>query len=429
MEKDTLYRIWLAEALGAASRDYRVLLDSGLTPQDLYAADDAAVGAMEGIGARARMRLCDKSLEEAYRILQYCTGHDIDVLHVGLPGYPESLAAIDTPPVVLYCRGTMPNLNEKLAIAVVGTRNVSSYGMRTSYSLSYDLARAGAVVVSGMARGTDGIAACGAMEAGGSTVAVLGCGIDIVYPAEHRKLEEAVVKHGAVITEYAPGTGARSWQFPQRNRIISGLAQGTLVIEASAKSGSLLTAAAASEQGRRVFAVPANLDNPAAVGTNELLRDGATLVLTAEDVLSAFPKAAGISVQPNGSARSTFSTAYLEKYGVKPSTDETDAASAATSVRVRLSSKAERDKGRPNPRPEIDRVDAPPPAVKPVTPEPDDLTEIEKQVLSAFPVDAAVTLDAVNLPGIGIGEIIAALTMLEIRGLISALPGGLYLRT
>jgi DNA processing protein len=204
-------------------------------------------------------------------------------------GFPPLLRAIHDPPSGLFLRGTGdPDLLAQPSVAVVGARACSAYGTQVARSLGRELAAAGLVVVSGMARGIDGEAHRGALEAGGATVAVLGCGIDRDYPAAHSSLARGIQEAGLIVSEYAPGVEPAPWRFPARNRIIAGLAQATVVVEARERSGALITADLALEEGREVFAVPGEITSALSGGTNGLLRLGATPVTTALDVLERF---------------------------------------------------------------------------------------------------------------------------------------------
>jgi DNA processing protein len=205
------------------------------------------------------------------------------------PAFPSALGAIFDPPPGLFLRGEAPlELFERPAVAIVGARACSSYGSHVARMLGRELAAAGLVVVSGMARGVDGEAHRGALEASGQTVAVLGCGVDRDYPAGHAELARRICRDGLVVSEYAPGVEPAPWRFPARNRIIAGLAQATVVIEAREKSGALITADLAVEEGREVFAVPGEITSALSDGTNALLRLGAAAATSAADVLEAF---------------------------------------------------------------------------------------------------------------------------------------------
>jgi DNA processing protein len=203
--------------------------------------------------------------------------------------FPKSLGAIFDPPLGLFVRGdSPPRLLDAPSVAVVGARACSPYGAHVARSLGRELAGAGLTVVSGLARGIDGEAHRGALEAGGKTVAVLGCGIDRDYPAAHAELARRVAASGLIVSEYAPGVEPAPWRFPARNRIIAGLAQATVVVEARERSGALITADLALEEGREVFAVPGEVTSALSDGTNRLLRQGATPLTSASDVLESF---------------------------------------------------------------------------------------------------------------------------------------------
>ncbi|HYB95363.1 MAG TPA: DNA-processing protein DprA [Vicinamibacterales bacterium] len=223
-------------------------------------------------------------------------------VHLGHSPYPQLLAQIADPPACLWTRGDQSAWSE-ICVAVIGARNASNEGLIAAREIAADLARAGVVVVSGLARGIDSAAHRGALDGGGRTIAVLGTGIDRVYPAEHDRLTEEIAARGLLVTEFAPGSPPDEWHFPRRNRIISGLSKAVVVVEAREKSGSLITARLAADQGREVMAVPGTIVGGRNRGGNALLRDGAKLVESAVDILqelgleprSAFgvPRAAG----------------------------------------------------------------------------------------------------------------------------------------
>jgi DNA processing protein len=202
--------------------------------------------------------------------------------------YPELLRHLPDPPLALFYRGN-PALLQKTAVAMVGSRRASAYGLNAARHLAAQLAAAGVAVVSGLARGIDGAAHTATLDAGGDTIAVLGTGIDVVYPRSHRKLFDAIAERGLIVTELAPGMPPVSANFPVRNRIISGLAMATVIVEATGRSGSLITARMAAEQGRNVCAVPGTIFAPGAEGTNRLIQYGAKLVHDVNDILEELP--------------------------------------------------------------------------------------------------------------------------------------------
>jgi DNA processing protein len=214
----------------------------------------------------------------------------VAILTLAAPDYPAPLRWIPDPPLVLYVRGTLVP-EDHLALAVIGSRQPSNYGKLMVQRLSTELARYGFTVVSGLARGIDSLAHQSALQAGGRTIAVLGSGLDRMYPPEHGRLGNAISAQGAVLSEFPCATKPDRWNFPRRNRIISGLTLGTLVVEASDKSGSLHTARHAAEQGREVFAVPGRADTPTSRGTHMLIKQGAKLVEGIDDILDELPEA------------------------------------------------------------------------------------------------------------------------------------------
>ena len=210
---------------------------------------------------------------------------EVSVLTWGDSGFPPLLRQIPSPPILLYVRGSLETIDQ-LAVAIVGTRNATSYGRSVTRRLASDLAANGVTVVSGLARGIDAEAHRAALEAGGRTLAVFGCGLDIVYPAEHRRLADAVTESGALISEYPLGRKPAAEQFPVRNRLISGLSLGVVITESRERSGALITAEFAGQQGRDVFAVPGSILTQSSVGPHRLIQDGAKLVASVDDILS-----------------------------------------------------------------------------------------------------------------------------------------------
>ena len=258
------------------------------TPEDVFYADPGEILLTEGITRAEAAILENHSLETADRILTDCQRLGLRILTIQDAEYPDRLKNIYDPPCLLYVKGRLPVFDETVTVAVVGTRDCTPYGIQCAEKLSYGLTNGGAIVVSGLAKGIDAAASRGALRAGGMTVGVLGNGIDVHYPAESRYLYEDVAAAGALISEYPPGTEPAKQHFPARNRIISGLSLATLVVEAPEKSGALITAETANEQGRDVFAVPGPIDAPASVGCNRLIRDGAGLVSDAWDILEQY---------------------------------------------------------------------------------------------------------------------------------------------
>jgi DNA processing protein len=225
---------------------------------------------------------------QADRELDLINQHNCKIITIDDENYPASLKAIYDPPPILYVKGNLLP-DDSHAISVVGTRNATTYGIKVAELLSGQLASRGITIVSGMAHGIDTFAHNGALNAKGRTIAVMGCGLDIVYPAENSSLFEKIVSSGAVISEFSMGTKPHRGMFPRRNRVISGISLGTLVVEASKQSGAMITVDCALEQGREVFAVPGQIFSDTSKGTNELIKQGAKLVDSVEDILNELP--------------------------------------------------------------------------------------------------------------------------------------------
>ncbi|MBC7189455.1 DNA-protecting protein DprA [Candidatus Aerophobetes bacterium] len=228
-----------------------------------------------------KRNILEGSLQREKKVIERL---NVEILPLTSPLYPERLRSITAPPLVLYIRGRLKK-EDSLAVAIVGTRRATSYGKVAARKLARELAREGVTVVSGMARGIDTCAHEGALEEGGRTIAVLGCGVDVVYPPENSSLMEEIIKNGAVVSEFCPGTKPYAGNFPRRNRIISGLSMGVVVVEAPLKSGALITVEFALEQGKEVFAVPGHITSPYSEGTNRLIKEGAKVVQEVEDIL------------------------------------------------------------------------------------------------------------------------------------------------
>jgi DNA processing protein len=261
------------------------LLSLFKTPERIFGADIDNLLSLEGIGInRARNIKGFSHWDIVDDQIKVSKNAGMTIVNLHDPSYPEMLREIEGAPIVLYTKGDIQQ-QDKYAVAIVGSRKPSLYGASVAESIAGELASMGFTVVSGMARGIDSISHKGALRAGGRTFAVLGSGLDIPYPSENRGLMDKIEGCGCVISEFPPGTPPDKENFPRRNRIISGLSLGILVIEATSDSGSLITAGYALEQGREVFAVPGNITSPVSEGTNELIKRGAILTRKADDVM------------------------------------------------------------------------------------------------------------------------------------------------
>jgi len=224
------------------------------------------------------------SVNSVRQALLDCERHGIEIVSWQQPDYPEALRHIHDAPLVLFARGDVRLLSYE-QIGIIGSRNATPAGLDHARRFAAELSNRNLLVTSGLALGVDGAAHAGALDAGHATIAVIGCGLDRIYPNQHRRLGERVIEEGLMVSEYPPGTPARAAHFPQRNRIISGLSRGILVVEAGLKSGSLITARMALEQGREVFAIPGSIHSPVARGCHHLIKQGARLVDTVDDIL------------------------------------------------------------------------------------------------------------------------------------------------
>lgn len=283
-----IHWIWLAELRGISLAQKHSLLQTFRDPEELYNGCPESYMQTEQLDPKTLQALSNKDLTAARRILATCEEKRIGIISYYDGVYPSRLKNIHQPPLVLYYVGALPNWESRPVIGVVGTRSASPYGMKTGERLGYQLARCGALVVSGGAAGIDAQALSGALASGRPAVAVLGFGADVVYPAKNRDLFQLLIRKGCLLTEYSPGTPPSAWNFPQRNRIISGLSSGVLVVEAPEKSGAMVTARCAADQGRDLFAVPGNVDMPNCAGSNQLLRERATAVLSGWDVVREY---------------------------------------------------------------------------------------------------------------------------------------------
>lgn len=377
-------RDWLALALvpGVGTTLFVRLLARFHTPREVLSASEAALEEVVGPKLAQRIRnyreVVDVAAQE--RLLeQYGTR----LLTMEDSPYPASLAEIYDPPLVLFTRGELREAHQ-YAVAIVGTRTPSPYGHRIAQRLGRELAARGITVVSGLASGTDTAAHQGALEAGGQTIAVLGCGVDIVYPAENAGLMHEIIQHGCVLSSFFMGVKPSKGHFPFRNRIISGLSLGTIVVEAPPGSGALITARFAVEQGREVFAVPGHIGDRNSQGPHSLLREGAKLVETVEDVLVELDLPPALRVKPDpAAAEPPVSSAYLP--GV-------DAAPKRTA----------------------------PPVPQPPAPA---LSEVERDVLASLSSNGSFVDEIALACRIPVSEALGTLTMLELKGLARQFSG------
>lgn len=281
---------WLALCLtpGLGNTLVKRLLGAFGDPKDIFKAGFSELCSVEGVRRSVASEILkNRFVLEAERELKRVEKGNVRIITFSDPSYPKLLREIDSPPMVLYARGKELPL-DKTFVAMVGSRNPTRYGIKVAQKIGIGLARRGAGVASGLARGIDSASHMGCLKGGGFTIAVLGTGIDRIYPAMNKRLSEDIAESGTIISEFPMGTPPEPRNFPIRNRVISGLSRGVAVVEATKKSGSLITASCALDQGREVFAVPGSVDSFKSTGTHFLIKQGAKLVENAEDILEEF---------------------------------------------------------------------------------------------------------------------------------------------
>lgn len=407
-----IHWIWLATRPHMNDRNKLSVLQHFGDPEDVYFADPESYASVEDITATIAEALQDKDLHEAGEILRTCMDLGIHICTFQDGAYPGRLKNIADPPMVLYYKGYLPDLDGSPVIAVVGTRKASVYGLNVSKRMGGQLARCGGIVVSGMAAGIDGSAISGALTAGGSAVGVLGCGVDVVYPVSNRSLYADMERHGCLISEFPPGTPPHKWNFPKRNRIMSGLANGVLVVEAPERSGALITARQAADQGRDVFVVPGNVDVPTCAGSNALLRDGAITARNGWDViseyLSLYPdriRKDNTSIQPAGFTDDIFPKEKQEqKVAQKPKRMGKGNHSDKINKEIPI------DKGNDKPYYERQAAFA-------------ELSEPEQKLAQLLTDGELLVDDLIAKSGMPTGEVLSLLTLLEIQNVVVRKPG------
>lgn len=280
------YWLWLASIDGLGSIRKQKLLDKFQNnPERIYKATEKELSYVEGIGAKLSKKIfITKDIELILRMEKYMQINQIKQLNIYDDKYPENLKNIYDPPITLFYKGNIDLLITK-CISVVGSRNATKYGLDTSYQIGKDCAISNFTVVSGMARGIDTMAHKGALNKSGNTIAVVGCGLDRVYPVENDYLFKEIASKGLIVSEYVVGTKIQPGNFPARNRIISGISDDLIVVEATEKSGALITVDYALEQGKNVYVVPGNINSYKSKGTNELIKNGAFVYTSIKDIV------------------------------------------------------------------------------------------------------------------------------------------------
>ncbi len=408
--------IWFASRPGLSDRAKAALMEHFSDPEEIYYADGGAFDHLDFLTKEGRESLLDKNLIPSEEILETCSREKLHILTYRDAGYCARLKNISDPPMVLYYKGRLPDWDASPVIGIVGTRKASAYGLTAAKRMGYQIGRCGGIVVSGMAFGIDGMAMSGALTAGQTVVGVLGCGADMVYPLSNKALFADTEQYGCILSEFAPGTPPMKYNFPKRNRIISGLSNGVLVVEAPERSGALITARQALEQGRDVFAVPGNIDMPGFAGSNALLRDGAMLVSSGWDVVSEYE-----ALYPDKIRKDTghvHLTAYPEEVEqVAKAADKPLAKVAQKAVlpKAKLPREEKADKKTVDKAMEAPYSDGNKPKPK--------LSPEEQSIVDALQNGERLVDDVIAETGLTTGKLLASLTMLELKGILRRLPG------
>ncbi|MDD4699018.1 MAG: DNA-processing protein DprA [Oscillospiraceae bacterium] len=390
------YWIWLQLVLGFSSIKLPYIINHFGNAKTFYEASESDKIRYSFLNENEIKRLHSVPRKYVNDIINECNESNINIITPDSPLYPQRVLNIDNPPAVLYCKGEMPKIDSEVVVTIVGPRKPSEFGKRYGFKVSYSLALAGCIIVSGGAIGIDSMAHYGAIESGGKTVAVLGCGINNNYLLANENLREKISCNGCLLSEYPPQMNASKYSFPQRNRLLSALGLCTVVIEAGEKSGTLITANCAAEQGRDVFVVPGNPSSPQYKGSNKLINDGAKLLLSPATVLEEYIDKFNINYDENLDTEAQ-SDNLVEKY-------------LSNTVPLRKEQKQETKVIEELKKQELD----------------ESLSETAATIYKSILKKHFSAEDIISQTGIDLELVILAITELEINGLARALPGGMY---
>lgn len=403
-----IHWLWYATLPGISDKEKIELLQHFQDPEDLFFAEEHTLAQIENLTPEGIQILCSRDLTKAREVLRECTDKQIEILTYADAAYPVRLKSLSDPPLVLYYKGRLPAFDALPLIGVVGTRKASAYGLSTAKRMGFQITRCGGTVVSGAATGIDSVAMEGGLMAGGSVIGILGCGLDVIYPASNRRLFSEILRDGCLLSEFPPGTPPLKWNFPKRNRIISGISCGVLVVEAPKKSGALITAGCAREQGRDVFVIPGNVGVETCAGSNDLLRSGAIYADCGWDVMREYE-----ALFPDRIHRdeTPYQLVQLQDELEKPL------------IKVAQRSSFQHKKPLSAMKKEKKAIDN---GAKAPYSDPEDksisLTDQEKEILSRLSQPLLVD-DLIAASGLPAGVVLATLTVLEVKGMITRLPG------
>jgi len=407
--------LWLALHPALTDEERMALFSANPEPERIFYGDSKNQDPPDLAKILEKVRQ-DRDLSRAEKVLEDCAREHISIITWNDPDYPARLKGIYDPPPVLYCRGKLPPVDDLPVIGLVGTRKASAYGLQSAHRLGWQLAKCGAVLVSGLAAGVDAAGMTGALEANGSVIGVTASGPEQVYPKSNAVLYGRTERSGCILSEHPPGTPPLRWYFPRRNRIISGLSNGVLVVEAPEKSGALITAHLAAEQGRDVFVIPGNIDQPGFVGSNRLLRDGAIAVSSGWDILSEYeglyPDKIRMDTGPEGQ------TACPEEAAAAAEAGQKTAPASAQKSRIpekktdpkEKSGEKIIDKEAPTAYSDVNAILA-------------GLSSNERKIVLALQDGERLVDDVIAETGLTTGKLLACLTMLELKGIIKRLSG------
>lgn len=441
--------VWLSLACGAGSRLPISLLQKFETAENILRAERKVIAeALDGAHFSCLSALSNKDTTDAMEILRFCDDNGVTV-HTPLDAsYPKTLYQLRDVPCVLYSIGSFPDFEKNCCCAVVGTRKMSDYGKQMAYGIGRGLGAGGAVVVSGLALGVDGMAMAGALSEDGVTVGVLGCGIDVVYPHEHEALFKRVIQNGAIITEFAPGTRPLGHHFPIRNRIISGLSDAVVVVEGDLKSGALITARHALYQGRDLYAVPGKVGENGAAAPNLLIKTGARAITDAVDVLKnyefLYPHSVNLQMAETA-ARQKASPDDVKDVAVRMHVSSPDSPkyygqgnyggknTATKPSAATAKPKRKKPEKKIPPKQMLKQVaEAEARAPKSIIPANpigfDMLDDNAKKVYASMTTDVPMLLDDIPAHDLKTSEILSALTLLELCGAVECTAGSLYVK-
>ncbi len=482
---DIVYWVWLAQKNGAGHADaVKMLKHFPGGAREIYEAPYERIAAVKECSEGFIKRLTNHDLSSAERILEFCFMNGIRVVSCVSENYPRRLQSLHNKPIVLYVRGMIEDLNERFCVSIVGTRKMSNYGKHITFMLARQLIAYGAIIISGAAYGIDSAANSTAVFLEEPTVAVLGSGVNVPYPAQNKNLLDWIGTHGMVVSEFEPNTPPYGRNFPIRNRIISGLADAVIVVEGDGKSGALITARHAADQGRAVYAVPGNIGAVNSVGPLRMIRDGAKVVTCTEDIIEDFAERFNLT-KIDRIANNDKYLRYEYNYTLPTHSDNepisTSDQDRTGGLRVPVSGKTVKNAPMPDvPTPEdynsgypsggssrkflqigrngyknqTETSYKPQKRRKTLKDEPmmqdetekkqtvaesgsgdilsereqilNRLSDTQKKVLAAFPEKEAVSTDKLVKNGVDVADVLSSLTVLEVYAAIESLPGGLY---